>query len=63
MALPKDVHELWKKLYEEAEKSPDKQTSTRVNFKGREYKLRIQLSSPDWREGTILVIMEPRPKK
>lgn len=49
------------KVYDDAEKSLDKQSSTRLNFKGKAYKLRVQLNNPDWRAGTILITMEPRP--
>ncbi len=49
------------KVYDDAEKSPDKQSSARLDYKGKKYKLRVQLSNPDWRVGTILITMEPRP--
>lgn len=60
MALLNKIHQIWKQLYEEAENSPDKQSSARVNFKNKEYKVRVQLANPDWRAGTILITMEPR---
>lgn len=60
MALPNNIHVLLKQLYEEAENAADLQTSTRINFKGQEYKIRVQLANPDWRAGTVLITMEPR---
>jgi len=60
MALPNNIHTLLKQLYEEAEKSPDLQTSTRTKFRGKNYKIRVELANPDWPPGTVLIVMKPR---
>ena len=61
MPLPLAVRNLLKDLYDEAELSPDLQTSRRITFNGREYKLRVELANPDLPQGTVLIVLKPRP--
>ena len=61
MPLPNAIRDLLQTMYADAEGSPDQQASRRITFRGKEYKVRLELENPDRRPGTVLITLEPRP--
>jgi len=62
MPMPTAIRDLLKELYDEAESAPDQQANRRVAFRGRTYKVRVELANPDRPAGTILIALTPRPE-
>jgi len=62
MPMPPAIRDLLKELYDEAEAAPDQQANRRVAFRGKTYKVRLELANPDRKPGTILISLTPRPE-
>lgn len=60
MPFPTQLRDLLAALVDQAEQSRDLAASTRVTFRGKEYKVRVDLDHPDEKPGTILIRLKPR---